>query len=321
MKHLFVLAELLNEFLNPVFVEESFLFRRITTLIGEVDLEAGIQKCQLAQTRRQPFKFKFGRDREDRRIGQKRDERAGGLFVFDLADDGELVGRFTLGEGHVIDLAVARDFHLEPFGKRIRAFRAHTMQTAGIFVSALTEFSARVQVREHQLDCWHLPFRMNIDRNTAAIVAHRNAAFDMHCNLDLVAKSGEMFVDRIVEHLENHVVQTALVRVANVHPRPFSDRFQTFEFVNLRGVVLLQFVDDRKLALTSFGVGIFVVRIGENRGSRWHRKNVAKSAEKTTNNLVVPSELFALYLEGEAASRPTILWSASTSPRACFLPA
>src|SRR5437870_566311 len=110
MKHLFVLAELLNEFLNPVFVEESFLFRRITTLIGEVDLEAGIQKCQLAQTRRQPFKFKFGRDREDRRIGQESDERAGGLLVFYFADDRELVGRFTLGEGHVIDLAVARDF-------------------------------------------------------------------------------------------------------------------------------------------------------------------------------------------------------------------
>jgi hypothetical protein len=143
----------------------------------------------------------------------------------------------------------------------------------------------------------------------------------MNCDFDLVAKTSEMFVDRIVEHLKNHVVQAALIGVADVHPRAFPDRFQPFELIDLRGAVLLQFVDDRNLALASFRARIFVVGIGENRGSRWHRKNVANGPEKTTNNLVVPSGLFALYLEGEAASGPSILWSAATSPPVCSLPA
>src|SRR5207244_10163540 len=132
-------------------------------------------------------------------------------------DDFQLLGRFSPGKGHVIDLAVARNFYLEPFRKRIGAFRADAMQTAGIFVSALPEFSARVQVSQHQLDGRHFPFRMNIDRNTASIVANRNTAIDVNLYVDLVAKSVEIFVDRIVENFEHHVVQAALVRVVDVH--------------------------------------------------------------------------------------------------------
>src|ERR1043166_2602218 len=143
----------------------------------------------------------------------------------------------------------------------------------------------------------------------------------MNLDVDPIAKTGEMFVDRIVEHLENHMVQAALIGVADVHPRAFPDRFQPFELIDLRCVVLLQFVDDRNLALASFRARIFVVGIGENRGSRWHRKNVAKGPEKTTNNLVVPSGLFALYLEGAAVSGPSILWSVAHSTPVCSLPA
>ena len=133
------------------------------------------------------------------------------------------------------------------------------MQAAGIFISALTKFSAGVQVCEHQLDRRHFPFRMNIDRNAAAVVAHGHAAIDMHRYFYLVTKSGEMFVDRIVQDFENQVMQTALIRVADVHPGAFADRFQAFELVDLRRVVFLQFIDSREFVLTTFLVRIFVV--------------------------------------------------------------
>ena len=115
----------------------------------------------------------------------------------------ELLGRLAALEGHVINLAVARDFDLEPIGKRVDAFRADAVQTAGIFVSALAEFSARVQIRQDQLDRRHLEFRMHIDRNAAAVVAHGNRAIDVNRDVDLGAISGEMFVDRVVENFEN----------------------------------------------------------------------------------------------------------------------
>ena len=203
MNDLLVLAQLPDEFLDAVLVEERFLFWRIVALVGERDFEAGIQERQLAQTRGQALEFELGRDGENRRVGQERDQRAGVLLVFDFADDLELLGRFAALERHVINLAVARDFDLEPIGKRVDAFRADAVQAAGIFVGALAEFSARVQIRQHQLDRRHLPFRMNVDRNAAAVIADGNRTIDVNGDFDFVAIAGEMFVDRVVENFEN----------------------------------------------------------------------------------------------------------------------
>ena len=92
------------------------------------------------------------------------------FLFFSSRDDFEFLRGFAALETHVINLAVARDFDLEPIGKRVDAFRADAVQTAGIFVGALSEFSARVQIRQHQLDRRHLQFRMHVDRNSAAVV-------------------------------------------------------------------------------------------------------------------------------------------------------
>ena len=166
-------------------------------------------------------------------------ECAGVLLVFDFADDAELFGRFAALERHVINLAIARDFDLEPIGERVGAFRADAVQAAGIFVGALAEFSAGVQICQDQFDRRHLPFRMNIDRNAAAVVAHGNGTIDVNGDFNLVAKAGEMFVDRVVENFENHVMQPALIGVADVHAGPLPNRFKAFEFIDLSGIVLL----------------------------------------------------------------------------------
>ena len=63
-----------------------------------------------------------------------------------------------------------------------------------------------------------------------------------------------MFVDRIIEHLKNHVVQPTLVRVADIHSRALSDRFESFKFIDLGRVVLLTLPDVGTLVLTFSGV-------------------------------------------------------------------
>jgi hypothetical protein len=55
-----------------------------------------------------------------------------------------------------------------------------------------------------------------------------------------------MFVDRIVQNLKNQMVQASLIRIANEHSRPFSDRLEAFQFVDLRGVVLLCCTDSSR---------------------------------------------------------------------------
>ena len=166
-------------------------------------------------------------------------------------------------ETHVIDLAVARDLDLEPIGERVDAFRADAVQAAGIFVGALAEFAAGVQIRQHELDRRHLEFRMHVDRNAAAVVADGNRAIDVNGDFDLGAIAGEMFVDRVIEHLENAVMQTAFIGVADIHAGPFPDGFEALQFVDLGGVVFLRLAAIPVASvLDAFLTGIFVVGLG-----------------------------------------------------------
>ena len=110
MNDLFVLAELFNEFLDSFPVEEPFLLV-LDPLIGEQNLHARIEKCQFTEAVGQNVKFEFGRDRKNRRVWLERDQGTG---LFGFADNSQLFRGDTPGKGHVIDLPVARDLHLEP---------------------------------------------------------------------------------------------------------------------------------------------------------------------------------------------------------------
>jgi len=84
---------------------------------------------------------------------------------------------------------------------------------------------------------------MHIDWDTAAVVAHRNGAIDMDRDVNFGTMTGKMFVDGVIEYFEDTVVQTAFVRVTNIHPRPLSDRLEALKFIDLSGVVFLVFAD------------------------------------------------------------------------------
>ena len=77
-----------------------------------------------------------------------------------------------------------------------------------------------------------------------------------------------MFVDGVVENLENHVMQTTLIRIADVHSGSFSDSLQPLEFIDLSGIVFLALADAGGVVLTFPIVRIFVVWKRQN-GS-WH---------------------------------------------------
>ena len=65
---------------------------------------------------------------------------------------------------------------------------------------------------------------MHVDRNAAAIVGNRDRLVSVDADRDDVAVTRQGFVDGVVDHLENHVVQTgAIVGVTDVHARSFSD--------------------------------------------------------------------------------------------------
>ena len=75
----------------------------------------------------------------------------------------------------------------------------------------------------------------------------------MNRDIDPAAIAGQMFVDRIIENLENAVVQTALIGVADIHAGAFPDGFQTLEWPSFGGV-------GRRAAAFFFLCGFFFFR-------------------------------------------------------------
>ena len=71
---------------------------------------------------------------------------------------------------------------------------------------------------------------MHANRDSAAIVDNtdRTVSVDRHRNL--VGMTSQGFVDRVVDDLEDHVMQAGpVVRVADIHTRPFADCVKAFE--------------------------------------------------------------------------------------------
>jgi len=89
-----------------------------------------------------------------------------------------------------------------------------------------------MQVREDQLHRRDLELRVGIHRDTTAVVLDGDRAVHMHGDLDALAMSGQVLVDGVVQHLENTVMKTPLIRVADVHSGTLPNRLQPLQLVD-----------------------------------------------------------------------------------------
>ena len=61
----------------------------------------------------------------------------------------------------------------------------------------------------------------------------------MDRHFDFRAIAGEMFIDGVIQNFEHTVVQTALIWISDIHAWALANCLQTFEFINLAGIVFL----------------------------------------------------------------------------------
>ena len=102
------------------------------------------------------------------------------------------------------------------------------MQSAGNLVGVVVEFSARVQHGHDDLGCGAAFFAVDVGRDAAAVVLHRHRFVGVNRHHDAIAVARQGLVDGVIHDLENHVVEArAIVRVADVHPGPFTDGLET----------------------------------------------------------------------------------------------
>ena len=85
--------------------------------------------------------------------------------------DAHFLGNMAAGEFHLINLPVAADLDLQPFGQGVDDRRADAVQTAGDLIAPAAEFAAGVQDGIDDLQRGLSGLRLDIDRDAAAVVA------------------------------------------------------------------------------------------------------------------------------------------------------
>jgi hypothetical protein len=107
------------------------------------------------------------------------------------------------------------------------------VQTTRDFVAVVVELAAGVQHRHDHFGSRYA-FLMLVDGDPATVVGHRDGFIGMNGYGNFGAVTGQRLIDRVVDQLEYHVVQTrAIIGIADVHPRPLPYGIESFE--NLDG--------------------------------------------------------------------------------------
>ena len=132
-------------------------------------------------------------------------------------------------------LAVEVDLDEQPLTQGVDDRQADAVQATRDLVAAATEFAARVQRGEDDLERGSLRRGMHADGDTAAVVQHGHGSVRVQGDFDGVAPAGKRLVDAVVDKLDDKVVQATQVGGADVHARSATDRLETFQNLNLVG--------------------------------------------------------------------------------------
>ena len=93
----------------------------------------------------------------------------------------------------------------------------------------VVEFAAGVQDGHDHLGRGDALLRVDIHRNSTAVIRHGDRLIGVDRDLDVRAIAGQRFVDRVVDDFENHVVQAGpVIGVADVHSGPLANGVKAF---------------------------------------------------------------------------------------------
>ena len=213
-----------------------FLFDDVVGIAAVVqpDAQPRVEERLLAQPFLQHIKFIFGGFGEDFRI---RFEPDGGAIVVRGADHGQIVDRVAALKPLGIYLAVAGNFHFQPFGQRVHHRRAHAVQTAGHLVAAAAEFTTGVQHGQHHRDGGDAHFVVDTDRDTATVILDADDVTRQNVHINVGAIPRQRFVDGVIHNFVHQMVQSARAGGADVHTGALTHRFQPLQHLDLAFVI------------------------------------------------------------------------------------
>ena len=175
---------------------------------------------------------------EDLRIGPHADRRA--PAVGGRADPLETAGRPAARVALAPQLAIARHLDLELLREPVDHGQTDAVQPARGAIDLGAELAAGMQRGQDHLERRAVgELGMRVDRDAAAVVAHRQRAVGLQAHLDPAGVAGDRLVHGVVEQLRREMMQRALVGAADEHAGAAAHRLQAFEDLDVGGGVIL----------------------------------------------------------------------------------
>ena len=106
------------------------------------------------------------------------------------------------------------------------------MQSARHLVASAAELAAGVQLGKHDLHRRNALLRVNVDRNTSAVIRDGNGSLGGYFYVYGVAIAGKRLVHAVVHYFDDKVMKPPLVGRSDVHSGTFTNRLQPFEHLN-----------------------------------------------------------------------------------------
>ena len=228
-----VLVEILHEGDDPPFVEE--LMDLLGPFVGDLDPHPGVQEGHFPQPLGEDVEGKLG-GLEDLAVGEEGDLRPP---LLGLADHCQRTLRHPAAVRLAEDLAIPANLQLQPLGQGVHYRHADAVETARHLVGGVVEFSAGVEDGEHHFGRRYPFGRMDVGRDAAAVVDHRDRAVHVDADRDVVAVTCQRLVDGVVHDLVDQVVEPLGGGGADVHGRPLPYRRKSLQHLDLVGAVIV----------------------------------------------------------------------------------
>ena len=256
------LVDVFDEVKEPVGVQKLFVGVLSGAIVVELDQDALVEKGVFAQPLFDHIIVE-GAVLEDPFVGHKFD--AGPLLV-GLAYDGKrslddpaLDFSFDLRRIKLlaVDLAVPIDFDVEPLGKSIGDAGAYAVQTAGVVIVFISEFSACVQLGKNEFDGGDFFDRVDVHGDPSTVVFDGYAPIGIDRDGDARSEFVSGFVHRVIDDFPDDVVHTAQVGISDVHTGTNADRLQPLKDVYITGLIRRLFRRDSFLWHNFLSFNIF----------------------------------------------------------------
>ena len=216
MDRLLGLVDVLDEVADPALVIELLPVLHLAG-VDERDAKATGEERGLSQALRQDVLRPLELVEDLLCVGKEADRRA--RLLARVAHHLELAGRGAASELLAPDLPVALHVAHEPFRQRVHHRDADPVQAARHLVALAAELAAGMELRQHHRDGRQPLVRHDVDRDAGAVVRDGDRVVRVERHLDAVAPPGERLVDRVVDRLEDEMVEPAGAGRADVHAR------------------------------------------------------------------------------------------------------